>query len=144
LSRFTAGVSHGRVEFRPKVRCACGAPDFRAVNLWPAAKASAGEAGTRDVWSSCVSPLDRLRAVEAEAVGEGLRDVEVPAGDIRTTVDHLRQDLLAVKADVDLHAARKHRMRDPLGLRGERIAAGRAWMRRGRTVRRGTRGVVPA
>src|SRR5438445_10872021 len=75
LSRFTAGVSHGRV---------------------------GRLAG--------VAPLNRLRAVQAQSVGEGFRDVEVAARNVRAAVDHLREDFLSVEADVDLHPAGEHRM----------------------------------
>src|SRR5919202_6941453 len=78
-----------------------------------AGAASAGEA-----------PADPLRAVQADAVGECLADVELPARHVRAAVDHLRQHLLAAEGEIELHAAREHGMRDALRTRGERLSAG--------------------
>ena len=66
-----------------------------------------------------VAPADLLRALQAELRGKRAREVEVAAGSARAAVDDLGQDELVAVRDVELHAARQHRMRDPEGLGAE-------------------------
>src|SRR5919204_5261420 len=110
----------------------------------------AGEAGTASLVGIAsdalarVAPVDRLRSVEADPVGEPLCDVEVAPENARPLVDDLRQDLLAAEANVQLDSARQHRVRDTFELRGEGLPARRAAMRRSRAIRRRACRVVRA
>src|SRR2546421_95359 len=81
--------------------------------------------------SAGVGPAERARPVEADLVGQRLRDVELAAGRLQTAVDHLGEHLRPAVGDVDLDAARKHRVRDAERLRVQPLAAGRAAARTG-------------
>ena len=58
------------------------------------------------------TPLDRLRPLHAQQLRERLRQVELAAGHRVAAVDDLREHLLALVLDVELDAARQHRVRD--------------------------------
>src|SRR5207244_51211 len=88
------------------------------------------------------TPLDRLRPVEIEPVGQGLRHIELAARDIRAAVDDLREDFAPVEPDVQPDSAREHRMGDSFGRLQERPAARSVAMRPCRPIRRRLRGVI--
>src|SRR4029077_19536788 len=88
------------------------------------------------------TPLDRLGAVQVQPIRQGLGDVEVATGNVRSLVDHLRQDLAPLVANVELDAAGKYGMRNAFGRLEEGRTARRAPAGRGRSVRRGPCGVV--
>src|SRR5712691_2835392 len=92
-------------------------------------------------WIPRVAPLDRLRSVQADPVGEALRDVEVATGYGRPPIDDLREHLVPAEEDVDLDAARQRRVRDALQLQGKRVAARGSPVAGRRTVRGGVRRV---
>jgi hypothetical protein len=86
-------------------------------------------------WLPSESPLNRLRAVQVEAVRKCLCDVELLARNVWAPIEDLRQDLVPMKADIQPHPAREHRMCNTLCRIQQGPAAGRAPMRRGRAIR---------
>src|SRR5512146_407461 len=100
------------------------------------------ESGRRRLALRGVPPLNHLRAVEAQAVRQGLRQIEVTARSVRAAVDHLGQDFASVEADEQPDPAGKDRVCDALRGLQERLPARGAGMRRRGLVRGRARGVI--